>query len=35
MEKVGMKREGIRKAHFKKGELYFDIHDWGVLREEF
>ena len=35
MEKAGMKLEGIRKAHFKKGENYLDIHDWGILREEF
>jgi len=35
MEKAGMKREGIRRAHFKKGEEYLDVHDWGILREEF
>ncbi len=35
MEKVGMKLEGIRRKHFKKGETYLDIHDWGILREAF
>ncbi len=29
MQKAGMKREGIRRAHFKKGEEYLDVHDWG------
>ncbi len=35
MQKAGMKMEGIRRAHFKKGDFYLDIHDFGILREEF
>ncbi len=35
MQKAGMTPEGIRREHFKKAEVYLDIHDWGILREEF
>ena len=35
MEKIGMQLEGIRRQHFKKGEIYYDLCDWGILREEF
>jgi len=35
LEKVGLKREGIRKEHFKKVDTYLDICDYGMLRDEF
>lgn len=34
MQKVGMKLEGRRVEHFKKGDLYLDILDYGLLRRD-
>ncbi len=35
MQKIGLKYEGTRKQHFKKDGEYFDIVDYGLLREDF
>ncbi len=35
IKKLGLKHEGIRRAHFKKGDKYLDIHDYGMLRSEY
>lgn len=35
MRKIGLKHEGTRLGHYKKGEEYFDIFDYGLLRSEF
>jgi len=35
MQKIGMKREGLLRQHFKKGERFEDLVFYGILREEF
>jgi ribosomal-protein-alanine N-acetyltransferase len=35
MQKIGMKREGLLRKHFKKGERFEDLVFYGILREEF
>jgi ribosomal-protein-alanine N-acetyltransferase len=35
MQKIGMKREGLLRKHFKKGKQYEDLVFYGILREEF
>lgn len=35
LRKIGMKREGILRKHFKKGERFEDLVFYGILREEF
>ena len=35
MQKIGMKREGILRKHFKKGERFENLVFYGILREEF
>ena len=35
LQKVGMLHEGISRQHFLKNGSYYDLHDWGILREEF
>ncbi len=34
LEKIGMLREGVRRAHLKKGKRLLDAHQYGVLRQE-
>jgi RimJ/RimL family protein N-acetyltransferase len=34
LEKLGMLREGVRRAHVRKGNRNFDAHQYGVLRKE-
>jgi RimJ/RimL family protein N-acetyltransferase len=35
MQKIGLKLEGKRDRHYKKGDEYFDILDYGLLRSEY
>ncbi len=35
MQKAGFRYEGRRRGHFKRGEEYLDILDYGILRDEF
>jgi len=35
MRKIGMKREGLLREHFKKGDGFEDLVFYGILREEF
>ncbi len=35
MQKIGMKREGLLRRHFKKGERFENLIFYGILREEF
>jgi ribosomal-protein-alanine N-acetyltransferase len=35
MQKIGMKREGLLRRHFKKGERFENLVFYGILREEF
>lgn len=35
MQKIGMKREGLLRQHFKKGKRYEDLLFYGILSEEF
>ncbi len=34
MQKIGLKYEGRRVGHYKKGKEYFDVLDYGLLRSE-
>jgi RimJ/RimL family protein N-acetyltransferase len=34
MEKIGMLREGVRRRHFRKGNRWYDAHQFGILRED-
>ncbi len=34
MQKAGLKCEGRRKEHYKKGDIFFDIMDYGVVKSE-
>jgi len=34
MQKAGLKYEGRRKEHYKKGDEFFDIIDYGLIRSE-
>ena len=34
LQKAGLKYEGRRKEHYKKGDRFFDIIDYGVVRSE-
>lgn len=34
MQKAGLKYEGRRKEHYKKGDIFFDIIDYGVVKNE-
>ncbi len=33
--KAGLKLEGRRREHFKKGEIYHDVVDYGILAREY
>lgn len=35
MQKLGMKREGLLRKHFKKGDRFEDLIFYGILREDF
>ena len=35
MQKIGMKREGLLRQHFKKSDGFEDLIFYGILREEF
>jgi len=34
MEKIGMLREGVRRQHYRKGKRWYDVHQFGILRED-
>jgi len=34
MEKIGMLREGVRRKHYRKGNQWYDAHQFGILRED-
>jgi len=35
MKKAGFIHEGTRRGHFKKDDVYLDILDYGILKEEY
>lgn len=34
LEKAGMQLEGTRRGHLRKGRVFLDVHQYGVLRDE-
>jgi len=34
MEKLGMKKEGFLRHHIRKGEVFHDVVEYGILKEE-
>lgn len=34
LEQVGMRLEGTRRGHLRKGRKFVDVHEYGVLRDE-
>ncbi len=35
MQRLGMRYEGCRRQHLKKGDSFMDIVDYGILKEEY
>jgi [ribosomal protein S5]-alanine N-acetyltransferase len=35
LAKLGMRHEGTARGHFRRWDRYEDVHEYGILREEF
>ncbi|HJT16417.1 MAG TPA: GNAT family N-acetyltransferase [Thermoanaerobaculia bacterium] len=35
LQKIGMRREGVLRHHFKKWDAYVDVECYGLLRDDF